>query len=321
MKVISEYIESLFIGIEPNEKIVQLKEELLANAEDRYGELIAQGHAENEVIGAVIAEFGSIDELLYEMDMKKAYESDTGYTMEEVTVSEAQDYLTKQRRSALEIALGVVACLLGVNLMFVFMFFFGENIGGVFGVGTVLVGAAIGVPLFIIGGMRIDQVNKSLAGRLIPVNVRRFAEKKHNEFRRSFVLSISLGVVFCVLSVLPLIFLSELVGTEKSEMLGLSLMFPLLALGVFLFIYAGMIYGSCETLQKKNFYVDTEDETVKKSVDAPQWYRTLERVYWPIVAAVFLFQSFILGNWSSSWMLFPIAGFAFWILSSFFENE
>ena len=70
MKIIEEFIDSLFSGVVETSETKQLKADLLANAEDRYEDLLSQGKSENEAIGTIISEFGTIDELMEELNLE-----------------------------------------------------------------------------------------------------------------------------------------------------------------------------------------------------------------------------------------------------------
>ncbi len=72
IKIIEEFIDSLFSGVVETSKTEQSeKADLLANAEDRYDDLLSQGKSENEAIGTIISEFGTIDELMEELNFRK----------------------------------------------------------------------------------------------------------------------------------------------------------------------------------------------------------------------------------------------------------
>ena len=71
MKIIVEYLDSLFLNVPVTPETKKAKEDLLALMEDHYNELIAEGKNEHEAIGAVITEFGSIDELLDELGVQR----------------------------------------------------------------------------------------------------------------------------------------------------------------------------------------------------------------------------------------------------------
>lgn len=265
MKTIQDYIESLFLGIQETPQIRKLKEDLLAGAEDRYEDLKSEGKSENEAIGAVISEFGNIDELLEEMNMKKEYSEEMGREIDEIMVDEAETFLSVQKRGAFFISVGVAAIILGAALMFGAQAFYGEQMGEAIGLVFLLIGVAIGVPLFITAGTSMSNNRQSLNDRLIPVQVKKMVDMKKAEFQRSFVFSISTGVVFCIIAAAPLIFFTTINDSERSEMLGLALTLLLTSAGVFLFIYAGVIMGSFTQLLKHKYFISDEDKLGPKA--------------------------------------------------------
>ena len=100
MKIIEEFIDSLFSGVVETSETKQLKADLLANAEDRYEDLLSQGKSENEAIGTIISEFGTIDELMEELNLENKQVDETNDSMNglpEISVEEGLDYLAVQR--------------------------------------------------------------------------------------------------------------------------------------------------------------------------------------------------------------------------------
>ena len=81
MKIIEEFIDSLFSGVVETSETKQLKADLLANAEDRYEDLLSQGKSENEAIGTIISEFGTIDELMEELNLENKQVDETNDSM------------------------------------------------------------------------------------------------------------------------------------------------------------------------------------------------------------------------------------------------
>lgn len=71
MNTIRNYLDSLFLNVPKTAETQKAKKDLLSIMEDHYYELIEEGKNENEAIGTVINEFGSIDELLAELELEK----------------------------------------------------------------------------------------------------------------------------------------------------------------------------------------------------------------------------------------------------------
>ena len=64
MDTIKNYLDNMFSTLPGTEEINRARAELEAMMEDKYNELKADGASENEAVGAVISEFGNIEEVL-----------------------------------------------------------------------------------------------------------------------------------------------------------------------------------------------------------------------------------------------------------------
>lgn len=64
----------------------------LRSWKDHYHELIEQGKSEHEAIGAVISEFGSIDELLQELQVAQSEDTAEEAWLDAITIDEAFDF-------------------------------------------------------------------------------------------------------------------------------------------------------------------------------------------------------------------------------------
>lgn len=181
MKIIEEFIDSLFSGVVETSETKQLKADLLANAEDRYEDLLSQGKSENEAIGTIISEFGTIDELMEELNLENKQVDETNDSMNglpEISVEEGLDYLAVQRKGAIQIGLGVVAIMVGVGLLVGMRGVLSNGLGLV----CLFIGVAIGVPLFIVAGNRFVAMDKQLGQRLIPIKVKKRSCTKRTKF-------------------------------------------------------------------------------------------------------------------------------------------
>lgn len=323
MKTIQDYIESLFLGIAETDQTKQLKEDLLASAEDRYEDLKKQGKSENEALGAVISEFGSIDELVEEMNIKQDFMDERGYELNEITINESVDYLKIRHRAATLIGLGVTIIMLGVAAFFASMALYGEMIAEGFGLLFIFLGAAVGVPLFIIAGTSIANTNKKLDDRFIPIQVKNEIKKRKDAFQRSFIFCMVAGVVLCILAVIPVVFFTTV---YEEEFFGIACLLLLASFGVFFFIFGGVIMGSFTKMLEQTYFISDEGELgprakAERDSKRPAWLLTLEKIYWPIIVAIFLLQGFLFGNWGTNWSIFPVAGIAFWVIESIFSKN
>ncbi|MGX7201033.1 hypothetical protein BCR22_00405 [Enterococcus plantarum] len=326
MNTIKDYIDSLFLGITETSQTKQLKEDLLASAEDRYEDLKKQGKSENEAIGNVISEFGSIDELVEEMNIKQEFIDDKGFELDGITLDESIRFFNIRRKGATFIGLGVMTIMIGAAAFFTSVGVSGGTYGTGFGLLFFFLGAAVGVPLFIIAGTSMGNSTRKLDDRFIPTQVKTEAKKRKEDFQRSFVFCMVAGVVLCILSVIPVVLFSLVDPTVGNELFGVGCMFLLASLGVFFFIFGGVIMGSFSKILEQTYFISVEGELGPKAKaerdgQKPSWFQTLEKIYWPIIVAVFLCQGFFLGNWGTNWIIFPIGGIAFGILENIFSKN
>ena len=63
-KKIAEYVEELFAGVSPEPKVLEIKEELLDNLNEKYVDLLEAGQSEETAYGSVISGIGDIHDLL-----------------------------------------------------------------------------------------------------------------------------------------------------------------------------------------------------------------------------------------------------------------
>ena len=335
MKIIEEFIDSLFSGVVETSETKQLKADLLANAEDRYEDLLSQGKSENEAIGTIISEFGTIDELMEELNLENKQVDETNDSMNglpEISVEEGLDYLAVQRKGAIQIGLGVVAIMVGVGLLVGMRGVLSNGLGLV----CLFIGVAIGVPLFIVAGNRFVAMDKQLGQRLIPIKLKKEVAQREQSFQRSFIFCMAAGVVFCILGLIPVVVFSSglhlmmrrsmhqmMGGQYYNGTMGISWLFFLVSVGVFLFIFGGVIKGSFNKLLNETYFYS---EHVGHPDFAPQQTKTEEgpvgnpvgaiiaSVYWPLVVALYLFISF-------SWLIFMFAGIFYNTIQAFLHKH
>lgn len=180
-----------------------------------------------------------------------------------------------------------------------------ENVAGGIGLTVLLLMVATGVALLILNGMELSKY-EYLEEEIFTLQygVRGIVEKRKAEFEGRFRASIAVGVVLCILGVVPL-FLSIAVTEEEwiyACCVGVLLIF--VACAVYLFVQNGMVHESYLKLLQEEEYTPEKKETNKKT----SWFAG---VYWCIVVAIYLGISFSQNNWESSWVIWPVAGVLF----------
>lgn len=295
MKIIEEFIDSLFSGVVETSETKQLKADLLANAEDRYEDLLSQGKSENEAIGTIISEFGTIDELMEELNLENKQVDEPNDSMNglpEISVEEGLDYLAVQRKGAIQIGLGVVAIMVGVGLLVGMRGVLSNGLGLV----CLFIGVAIGVPLFIVAGNRFVAMDKQLGQRLIPIKLKRSCTKR-TKFSTIIYFLYGSGRSFCILGLIPVVVFSSglhlmmrrsmhqmMGGQYYNGTMGISWLFFLVSVGVFLFIFGGVIKGSFNKLLNETYFYS---EHVGHPEYAPKQTKQ-RKVLWEILSVQLL---------------------------------
>ncbi|MGX6970947.1 permease prefix domain 1-containing protein [Vagococcus bubulae] len=303
MKVIENYVETMFVNLPYTAELLAIKEDILLNMKEKYLELIEEGKAENEALGTVIAEFGSIDELLDSLEISVEEVDDQEYhqfvssKLPILSESVITNYLETKRLTGMFIGSGVVS--LGVGLSS-FLFLINRTSPSIpfFIIGLCILAA---ISLFIIGGMKLSVFNYLKKGFILNSEDRVLLEQAKFDYHRSFVLSMVLGVGLSMLSIFSVIF-SLFWGF--GEDIGLSSLILIASVACFFFIYAGNIQGSYTFLLENGL----EESTSDKDYERHQFLQRFESLYWLVILLIFFGWGFFFEGWFICWIVFPIGG-------------
>jgi hypothetical protein len=131
-------------------------------------------------------------------------------------------------------------------------------------------------------------------------------KERREQYRPRFTLQLTLGIVLCVLSAVP-IFLSVMLYGEQegfAHVLSVALTLALVAVGVWLIVRSSMVWGAFQQLLEEGDYTRASKENKRKL--AP-----FNGVYWGLVTAGYLAWSFLSGGWDRTWIVWPVAGVAY----------
>lgn len=237
--------------------------------------------------------------------------SDVGKQAREVTADDAEAALGCAQRRSWLIAAGVAICILSplTLILLSLLSHIGEGASVAIGLSVLFVLIALAVGAFIYCGMqsskyafepRDEHVLDAAAEKL----VREYRERR---LKTNTWLNV-IGVALCIVGVIPLIVLTLLGGEQgavTAVAIGLSVLFPVVAGGVFLMVFTGVRDGAAAALLSLG--TDKRSDKLKESV---------EGLYWCAAVAIYLGWSFLSGRWDITWIVWPIAG----VLSGFIEN-
>lgn len=333
MDTIKIYIENLFNSLPKTNEVIRAKEELIVMMEDKYNELKGQGKSENEAIGIVISEFGNIDELKEELGINKnsnQYEEETSekdQAVRNISLEEAEEFIQNTAKFAFRIAIGVVLCIMSVVPLIILCAFsvedysidtvsgmesftaftIPEKAGIAIGLIFLFVAIAIAVAIFIISGLKYEKYSYLKKERFsLDYPATNYVTDLYEQYKSTFAIKITLGVVLCIMSVIPVVVAGVLFDdlSEVATTLCVGLLLVIIAVAVHLFITAGMKRDSYMQLLQK-------EEYEPKNKDKEDLAGKVGSVYWPLVTAGYLGWSFITSDWDISWIVWPVAGVLF----------
>ncbi len=321
METIISYIDNLFRNYPDTPQVHKAREELLGIMEDKYNELKAEGKSENEAIGIVISEFGSVEEIAAELGLdsnvyvKESKVEDDRPDMK-ITLEQAKNYVSIREDFGVKIGIGVALCILSpavscITEALVMGEFLSKNISEALGATFLLLMVAVAVGIFITSGFAMGKYEDYDKHHIVlDYGTKTLMTEQFEKYNKVFGTKIAAGVVLCILSVIPTAILELFFeGTFLewiAEMSGVSFL-AFVAAGVFLFITAGMKQGAYEVLLGKGN--NAPEKQSKKKGD--KIIGIIAAIYWPVIVAVYLIWSFATFHWEFTWIIWPVAGVIF----------
>ena len=260
--------------------------------------------------------FGVSTDLLLKDNMELEGTVETEYSdspLRSVSLQEASDFLRMREYNAPRIALGVLLCILSPVLLILLG---GASDYGVLpltdnqavGIGLVALFVLVGcaVALFITCGLRsskYEYLEKEPIETLYGVSG--MVRERRERYRPTFSLRLTIGIVLCVVSVIPL-FLSLILngGDSFLSVLGVCAILVIVGAGVMLIVQSSIVWDGFKQLLEEGDYSRNEKADAKK-------YGWISGTYWMLITAAFLAWSFITNRWDRSWIIWPIAGVAY----------
>ena len=232
-----------------------------------------------------------------------------------VSMEEAQRYMENERSNAPRTALGVALCILSPVVLLLLLglseagrFGITEGFASGVGVGVLLLMVASAVAVFILCGAKsreFEYIQKESFETAYGVTG--IVRERREAFAGKHLRMVTLGVVLCILSALPLVVTASLGAGDAVILAMVALLLALVAAAVYLFVYAGIIKNSYDALLQENDFSAAEK-------DAARRLDPLSGIYWGLTTAVYLAVSFITGRWETTWIVWPIAGVLFGVV-------
>lgn len=320
METIKNYLETMFVNLPNTQKVQKAKYELWQMMEDKYTELKRDGKSENEAIGIVISEFGNLDELSQDLGIENYIQNENLTVGKIISLETVKEFLREKAKTAYMIALGVFFCIISpVGVML------GSDISEraeIVGLIYMFVVIAIAVGLFVFSGIMMDKW-KFMKNEVcnIAFETTNYVHEKNEEYRINYATIMTIGVVFCVISLVPVVALEE---SNLLENIGVSLFLVCVAIGVFLIVAASVKKDGFNTILKLNKEGTIGDEYVHSQKNVTYNNKIVAgvmSVYWPTVTCIYLIWSFLTFDWYITWIIWIIAGLMETLIKNVFSDS
>ncbi|MCL2873846.1 MAG: permease prefix domain 1-containing protein [Defluviitaleaceae bacterium] len=315
METIKTYLDNIFTAFPKNERTESLKRDILAGLEEKYNDLLREGKSEHEAVGSVIANFGSIDEIVAELGIEPI--KDDREDVIDVSSEDAFEYLSKTKKNGIKIGLGVWLILTGVAGL-ILISGSGIEAADAAGISVLFTAIAIAVGLFIFSGLGMSKYEEYEEYDIrLDAKTKEEIEQQAAGFLPRFAIQIIIGVALILFAVLGVAFASDLptfsfIGIndlatfDAIELFSVALLLFTVGFSVLLFVTAAMTKGAYDVLLNEGEY-----SSKKKYRKAEKIIGTAATVYWPTVTAIYLIWSFGWNAWNNSWIVWPVAGVLF----------
>lgn len=238
-----------------------------------------------------------------------------------VTVEEANLFLTATKKYAARIAPAVSLCVLSPVVL---LWLAGradtgrgtltEDAAGGIGVVVLLLMVAAAVAVFLLNGIPYNKYEYLEKEKLtLQYGVSGIVEKARETFAGTYRICITLGVVLCILGVVPLLVVSAFCGDDGYPViLAVDVLLMVVAIAVWLFVWSGIIWGGFQKLLQEGDYT-VENKAVNRK------YEHVTAIYWCVWTAIYLAISLPTMRWEITWVVWPVAGVLFAALMAFLK--
>ena len=219
-----------------------------------------------------------------------------------VSMEEANQYLDMKSKGSRLDANATSLCILSPVPLIVLGTMTEDHTLVGFGLVFLLILIAIAVYLFVNYGLHESHMQHLEKESFeTEYGVSGMVRERREQYESTFTRNIAIGVVLCILSVIPTIMAGVMEVEDYMSGISVGLLLIIVSIGVNILIRADMIKSSYDTLLQEGEYT-IEEKHLKKKTDA------FSGAYWCLMVAIYLGWSFWTNNWKFTWIIWPVAG-------------
>lgn len=244
--------------------------------------------------------------------LKDELEAEDSIPLEEekkkVTISMANECITKKEKMSKLIALGVALCVCSPIILILLAGlsdygYLKESIAVLFGFIFLFSFITVAVVLFVYAGLQLNEFESLKKEEFdLEYGVKGIVTEKKKNFKNKYNTLIILGIILCFIGVIILV--SFAVALEDLfVIIAVCILLLCCAISLYMFTLAGLIMETYNILLREEEYA--KDKKSKNIIDA------VTSCYWLLITGVYLLISFLTENWGITWVIWPIAGVVF----------
>ena len=219
-----------------------------------------------------------------------------------VSMEEANQYLDMKNKGSRIVANATSLCILSPVPLIVLGTMTEDHTLLGFSLVSLLVLVSIAVYLFVNYGIRdVSMQHLEKESFETEYGVSGMVRERRDNYEPAFIRNIAIGVVLCILSVIPTIVAGVMEADDSICGLSVGILLIIVSIGVNILIRVGMIKSSYDILLQEGEYTK-EEKHIKKSTD------DFSGAYWCLVVAIYLGWSVSTNNWKFTWIIWPVAG-------------
>ena len=251
-----------------------------------------------------------------EIEMQDPIEDNINYetNTKKVSLNEANDYIKIVHNSSLKIALGVFLCIISpISLVLLAGLsetykVINEKVASTIGLVTLFILVAIAVLLFMLSFSETKEYEyiqtKSFETEYGVIGM---VKEKKKDYQATYNRGLIVGVLLCVLSVIPL-FVAIAFKEEIYAIYGVCALLLIAAIGVFMIVKVSVKMNAYIALLQEGEY----DKSIKEKNPL---IAAISSAYWAVATIIYLVWSFTTNAWGDTWIVWVVAGILFGAIS------
>lgn len=323
METIKNYLESMFAQLPNTPEVWKAKDELWQMMEDRYNDLIGSGKTENEAVGAVIAEFGNLEELADTLGISQAMNQTRQANAKTLNLEDALAFVREKSKGAFVIGIAVllfICCCTGPIVATSLV----DNDASA-GLGTVcmflMIAAGVGLCVFENIKMSKWDFLKTEPYQISAETATQIYQESES-YRSTSALLTAVGIILILLCVLPVSILGYLNISESLTSFGAAVMFYFIGTGVLILVSTNGREKAYKEILSLNSQSTIAGSYVPKNAKGEQYnskeLTAIMSLYWPTITCLYLIWSFLTFQWGHTWIIWPVAGIIHLLIKNLF---